>query len=485
MSRPVNRAAGTGSPVQSGSTRTPRMSTPATARRRDVHPSPGSPSARPRRSGVRGREVGLLARSTPRRRAGAGRCGRRRTRVPPAAALPAPAAARAAPPLAGVGRPPRTPSPASAPRQPKNSSAVSYSPGSSSLGSRSASSSATSTISVPRSADHRAEAPAGDGVHRGDAEACGEHAIERHRRASALDVTEDRHARLVSGPPLDLALERHADPAEPGVAEGVGGSVSSRICSVPSRGVAPSATTTIEKLRPRSWRRRRCMHTSLDVERALGNEDRVGAARDPGVRGDPAGVAAHHLDAPSRGCATRRSCAGGRSRRSRSAPPSESRTSRRCRRDRCRSSSALPPPECPRGAIATPRRACPRRRSGSARRSRARASVRRIAAPVSVLAVGERVGARRAEDRAAAREDARGALQRQLDRVVARARRPSRGESRGSCVRPPGSPRRTTARMTAFRPGQSPPPVSRPTRAMPVIVHHLACHGAQSRRSHR
>ncbi len=34
----------------------------------------------------------------------------------------------------------------------------------------------------------------------------------------------------------------------------------------------------------------------LDVERPLGHEDRVGAAGDARVRGDPAGVAAHHLD---------------------------------------------------------------------------------------------------------------------------------------------------------------------------------------------
>ena len=34
------------------------------------------------------------------------------------------------------------------------------------------------------------------------------------------------------------------------------------VCIVPSRGMAPSETTTIEKERPRSWRRRRCAHTS-------------------------------------------------------------------------------------------------------------------------------------------------------------------------------------------------------------------------------
>ena len=33
-----------------------------------------------------------------------------------------------------------------------------------------------------------------------------------------------------------------------------------------------------------------------DVERDLGNQDRVGAAGDAGVQRDPAGVAAHHFD---------------------------------------------------------------------------------------------------------------------------------------------------------------------------------------------
>ena len=34
----------------------------------------------------------------------------------------------------------------------------------------------------------------------------------------------------------------------------------------------------------------------LDVKRALGHEDRIGAAGDPRISGDPAGVATHHLD---------------------------------------------------------------------------------------------------------------------------------------------------------------------------------------------
>ena len=61
-------------------------------------------------------------------------------------------------------------------------------------------------------------------------------------------------------------------------------------------GVAPSATTTIENVAPRAWRRLRCSHDLVDVERALGDQDHVGAAGDAGVHGEPAGVAAHDLD---------------------------------------------------------------------------------------------------------------------------------------------------------------------------------------------
>ena len=64
---------------------------------------------------------------------------------------------------------------------------------------------------------------------------------------------------------------------------------------MPSTGVAPSATTTIEKFAPRSWRCVMRRADLLDVERLLGHEDHVGAAREPRVRRDPAGVPTHHL----------------------------------------------------------------------------------------------------------------------------------------------------------------------------------------------
>ena len=74
-----------------------------------------------------------------------------------------------------------------------------------------------------------------------------------------------------------------------------------------------------------------------------------------------------------------------------------------------------------------------------------------------------RVRARGAEDRAAAREDpgdvaARRAARRSPRRARASPRARRRPPSRGRAQR------RVTARMTAFRPGQSPPPVRIPTR---------------------
>src|SRR5215203_4882905 len=68
---------------------------------------------------------------------------------------------------------------------------------------------------------HLPEVPLVGGVDRGDAEARAEHTVVGERRAAALDVTEDRHARLEAGALLDLALEVDGDSAEPNVAEGV------------------------------------------------------------------------------------------------------------------------------------------------------------------------------------------------------------------------------------------------------------------------
>ncbi len=199
-------------------------------------------------------------------------------------------------------------------------------PGPAASAPRSACASGTSTIWVPDRPTIVPERPAAAASKAATPKRVASTRSIGHRRAAALDVAEDRHARLVAGAALDLLLEQHADAAEAGVAEGVGRRRLRAPAACPRAGVAPSATTTIEKLRPRAWRARRWAHDVVDVERPLGHEDRVGAAGDArrgwrsSRRGGPS------PPPPSRGRGTRRSCAGGRSRRSRSAPRSGSRT---------------------------------------------------------------------------------------------------------------------------------------------------------------
>src|SRR3954465_9510174 len=69
---------------------------------------------------------------------------------------------------------------------------------------------------------HLAEVARVGGLGRGHAEARAEHAVVGQRRAAALDVPEDRHARLVAGALLDLALQPDRDPAQAHVPERVG-----------------------------------------------------------------------------------------------------------------------------------------------------------------------------------------------------------------------------------------------------------------------
>src|SRR3954449_971697 len=75
----------------------------------------------------------------------------------------------------------------------------------------------------PPQRDHLAEVPRIGRIDRRHPEARAEHAVVGERRAAALDVAEDRHARLIARALLDLALELHGDAAEALVAEGVGG----------------------------------------------------------------------------------------------------------------------------------------------------------------------------------------------------------------------------------------------------------------------
>ena len=110
-----------------------------------------------------------------------------------------------------------------------------------------ASASGTSSIARPAQRRHRCPScPSCAASIAARPEARGEHAVERRRRAAALDVAEHRRARLEAGALLDLALEPLADPAEPRVAELVLAG-RRRPPSCPPAATAPSATTTIEK----------------------------------------------------------------------------------------------------------------------------------------------------------------------------------------------------------------------------------------------
>ena len=130
--------------------------------------------------------------------------------------------------------------------------------------------------------------------------------------------------------------------------------------------------------RPRTRRRSRTCdpargggaggRNALEVERPLGDEDRVGAACEPG---DNPIHPACRPSPPRRGSGggTRRWCVSGGSRRWRSGRPSGTRRCSPFRRGRRRSSSAPPRRRRPPRSAGGPRRACPRRRLAPARRS--------------------------------------------------------------------------------------------------------------------
>ena len=173
---------------------------------------------------------------------------------------------------------------------------------------------------------------------------------------------------------LDLALEPLADAAEALVAELVLGAVDHlerallgrrALGDDDDREVAPARVAAPDQ--PADL---------VDVERAArgsGSRRRRRRARSAARSSRRGGPSPRR---PSRGCGSRRWCAGGRSPRWRPAPRCRSRRSCRCRRGRCRSSSARRAPAGrARRAGARPRRACPRRRSRSAP---SRCSVRRF-----------------------------------------------------------------------------------------------------------
>ena len=127
------------------------------------------------------------------------------------------------------------------------------------------------------------------------AEARRQHAVVGGRRAAALDVAEDRHTRLEAGALLDLALELDRDAAEARVAERVGLAAGRRDAAAVARHRALGDDDDRER-RPARVAALDALADLVDVERALGDEDDVGAAGDAAVGRDPARVAAHDLD---------------------------------------------------------------------------------------------------------------------------------------------------------------------------------------------
>ena len=189
----------------------------------------------------------------------------------------------------------------------------------------------------------------------------------------------------------------------------------------------------------------------LDRDRLLGDQDHVGAARDPAHDGDPARVAAHHLDdhhaVVRLGGRVQAVDRLGRDRR----PRCRSRRCSRSPRGRCRSSSGRRRPGSRARRRAAPRRrACPRRRSPRARRARRRSKVSRArSTPPSSLYGFVRDVPRIVPPRGRSPEISRGpsGVELVFDQSappVPHSRRP-RARARND--------RRATARMTAFRPG--------------------------------
>src|SRR5581483_11212785 len=146
---------------------------------------------------------------------------------------------------------------------------------------------------------HAAELAFVHHVNGADAVARGQHAVEGAGRAAALDVPQHHGAALESGAALQLPGQHNADAAQPDVAELVAAQVlddGSAVFHVHVGGklgafghhhdaeVAPARVTAAQAL-----------GDLFDVKGALGNQDDVGAAGDPAVHGDPAGVAAHDL----------------------------------------------------------------------------------------------------------------------------------------------------------------------------------------------
>ncbi len=286
------------------------------------------------------------------------------------------------------------------------------------------------------------------------------------QRSKALGVPprwtwpEDRGARLLAGALLDLLGQPLADAGQPHMAEGVEGLVLEHHVAVLGHG----ALRDDHDRGVRGPEARGHPGADLvDVEALLGDEDDVGAAGEAGVEGDPAGVPAHHLARRGRACATRRWCAAGRSPRWRCRRRCRSRRCSRWRTGRCRSSWV-------------------RRRTGTPYSSVRRAATPRVSSPPIAMSASTSCAARFSWMRRMPFSSLRGLVREEPRMVPPRGRMPrTAGMSRRHAWRPPAdrasrpgsrrsrssyscTPLRTMARMTALSPGQSPPPVSTPTR---------------------
>ena len=290
-----------------------------------------------------------------------------------------------------------------------------------------------------------------------------EHSVARCGGAPALHVTEDGHARLEARALLDLAGELAADAPELDVAELVG---LARLLAdePPLPGVVGELVALADdddrEVEPALVAAADLGARLLDGDRLLGDQDHVGAAGDPAHHRDPARCAGPSPRPPSRGCGTRPSCAAGRSPRSRSSPPCRSRRCSRLPRGRCRSSSARRRPGSPaRGAAGRRRRACPRRRSRRARRARPRLKFASTRSTEFVLYGFVREVPMIVPPRGRIPEISRGP-----SGSISPSTSPFQPARTPSTSCPLANDLRPTARMTAFRPGQSPPPVSTPIR---------------------
>src|SRR3954453_1487361 len=119
------------------------------------------------------------------------------------------------------------------------------------------------------------------------------HAVERRRRAAALDVAEHGLPQLEARPRLDLSLEHLPDPAEPHVAERV------ELTGLQLHRAFLRLRTFGHDDDRRIVPREPLLDVAadrIDVERTLRDEDDVRTPGQAGVQRDPTGVPPHPLD---------------------------------------------------------------------------------------------------------------------------------------------------------------------------------------------